>query len=309
MRIGIGAAAALLIGTIVLLSVVLGTTESTIARDLHHQCDSAVGPDPALSVSPTSVRRTPTTRETLTSPPPTNPYASLTARAGDPRLSQWQRDCLDAVPSAPYQLPALWNSTSGPGVECARQLATAQVGSRVVDGAGGLDGPDGDAFDPAIMTRYVTYLAELAAGTGACAQSAAPPTVRRSACAPLLPAAIAEQGVCGQRVEPSAASPGDLVFWDYRNVLPYANGNRRAPTRVGIIVAVDEIVTADLVTGRFIRKPFPDAGDARVKRVIGMGSGGRRGRRRVAPPGDRSRLITGELMTKSLDVVHSMFFR
>ncbi|WP_280442712.1 hypothetical protein [Nocardia brasiliensis] len=76
----------------------------------------------------------------------------------------------------------------------------------------------------------------------------------------LLPNDLAGQGACGQRVEPSAASAGDLVFWNYRDF---------APTRVGIALDSTEIVIADSGAGRYVRQPMPTSDDVRVKRVLG----------------------------------------
>ncbi|NNH69494.1 hypothetical protein HLB23_06360 [Nocardia uniformis] len=246
-------------GALLMVAVPLDIAQAAQSEDWRYQCDSAVGPDPSATATAPSASTAAPEDVTLRTPPATNPYASLTAPPGA-NLSDWERACISAMPSAPYQMPALRTPNSGVAVACAGALAVEQVGVRVVVGAGGLDGPSGDAFGPPVLTRYVTYLADLATSTGQCAPAALPPATQHTACSPLLPETIAGQGVCGQRVDIAAASAGDLVFWDYQD---------SRPNRVGIALGAGEIVTADLSAGRFVRQQIPHDADVRVKRVLG----------------------------------------
>ncbi|MFF2554721.1 hypothetical protein ACFVUS_27220 [Nocardia sp. NPDC058058] len=80
------------------------------------------------------------------------------------------------------------------------------------------------------------------------------------------------QSLCGRLVAAGAESPGDLVFWDYRD---------NAPTRVGIVEetgpvsagrarAVDVLVVSwDPGSDRLIQLPMPSGWDVRVKRMLG----------------------------------------
>lgn len=171
----------------------------------------------------------------------------------------------------------------------------ALVRLRVVEGAGTVDGPTAGAFGPAAAVRYVVYQASVASATGRCVEPASTRTghedpvpehtdssfrrvdsdvVRPGPCGQawtvdrsgnpvprvvLLPPTVAEQGVCGQRVDAAAISAGDLVFWGHRN---------NAPTRVGIAVDRTQLVTGDPTTGTFVLQQITSGGDVRVKRVL-----------------------------------------
>ncbi|MGO4617808.1 hypothetical protein AB4305_28980 [Nocardia sp. 2YAB30] len=273
-----------LFAVLIILVLVVGGATSSIASDLHYQCDSAVGPDPSQTVTVTraaaaAARPTaPTTPSASASATPTtNPYASLTIAPDDTNASDWQRSCVTALKIAPYQAQPLLTGSSGIGVECARELALTLASSA----RGAQDG----SADAAELTRSVIYRASAAQSTGRCeltagSAAAEPPAAgtagptggsAQRACGQsegagaafiVLPNTIAEQGACGQRVDPSAVSAGDLVFWDYR---------RNAPTQVGIAVSAVEIVTADVTTGKYVELPMPSASDVRVKRVLGGG--------------------------------------
>ncbi|WP_280412690.1 hypothetical protein [Nocardia asiatica] len=278
--------AGLLFMFLVIVVLVVGGATSAIASDLHYQCDSAVGPDPSRTVtpSPTSTAVRPTTRRApaagVTTAPTTNPFAELTIAPDDSSASAWHRACATAMKDAPYQNPPLLTGNSGIGAECARQLAVAQAGappSRAQSGAG-------DRVSAAEFTSAIIYLASAARSTGRCELTASavtpPPTAEvtrqssgsgRRACGQpdssgtavvLLPNTVVAQGACGQRVDPSAVSAGDLVFWDYRN---------NAPTEVGIAVSGTHLVTADPVSGGFVERVIPSSNDVRVKRVLGGG--------------------------------------
>ncbi|MBF6339855.1 hypothetical protein IU450_28770 [Nocardia abscessus] len=263
------------------LLVVIGGATSAIASDLHYQCDSAVGPDPSQTVTPS--RATTAARPTaksapaggVTSTPTTNPYAELTIAPDDTNASEWDRACATAMKYAPRQDPALLYVNGGIGVECARELALARLAA---SGAGNDSGSRAGATE---FTRSVIYQASAAQTTGRCTTTEAvaqpsavdgagrPSGPARRACGQLgeasvvvLPNTIAAQAACGQRVDPVAVSAGDLVFWNFRN---------NAPTQVGIAVSDTRLVTTDAATGEFIELTIPSTNDVRVKRVLGSG--------------------------------------
>ncbi|MFE7746298.1 hypothetical protein [Nocardia sp. NPDC057455] len=270
--------------SVVLVAVVLiiGGATSAIASDLHYQCDSAVGPDPSVTVTPTraatAARPTAprTTAAGVTTAPTTNPYAELTIAPDDTSASDWLRSCSTAMKFAPRQDPPLLTGNSGIGAECARLLALARLtGSGARNGSGGHE-------DAADFTRSVIYQASAAQTTGRCATTegtVAQPSAAegagqssgsaRRACGELgdasvvvLPSTLAAQGACGHRVDPAAVSAGDLVFWNFRN---------NAPTQVGIAVSDTRLVTTGATTGGLVELPIPSANDVRVKRVLGNG--------------------------------------
>ncbi|MGK8520070.1 hypothetical protein ACRS6B_00185 [Nocardia asteroides] len=262
-----------------------GGVTSAIASDLQYQCDSVVGPDPSLTVTPSraSAAARSTSRSTpsagVTTAPTTNPYADLTIAPDDTSASDWQRACATALKDAPLQDPPLLTGSSGIGAACAREIALAQVASTASGTQSGAEGYGGAAD----FTRSVIYRASVAQSTGRCelvpVPAAQPPVEAaprpsgspRQPCGRLdgsgasvvvLPNSIRAQAPCGQRVDPSAVSPGDLIFWNYRN---------SAPTRVGIAVSATELVTADPATGGLTKSVVPDTSDVRVKRVLGGG--------------------------------------
>ncbi|MEU7634277.1 hypothetical protein AB0C34_30625 [Nocardia sp. NPDC049220] len=271
-----------LFAVVVILVLIVGGATSSIASDLHYQCDSAVGPDPSQTVAmtPAAAARlaAPTTPVASTSAAPTtNPYAALTIAPDDTSASDWQRACVTALKIAPYQSPPMLTTTSGFGADCARELALGQAAS--ASGSQDAAGGRGDAAD---FTRAVIYRASAAEVTGRCelaaGSAAAEPyagaqssgTGQRACGQPggngaavvVLPDTVAAQAACGQRVDPAAVSAGDLVFWDYRN---------NAPTRVGIAVGATQLVTVDVTTGRYLALSVPSTNDVRVKRVLGTG--------------------------------------
>ncbi len=145
------------------------------------------------------------------------------------------------------------------------------------------------------MVRDVIYEASAAASIGSCvvpvdrSTDAGAPPAEPGYTGPVgscdqtaqqaivyLPNTVAGQGMCGQRVRLAAVSPGDLVFWSYRD---------KEPTRVGIAVehalvdATDadtgefaagriRVVAADPTTGEFAVLDIPSDSDARAKRVL-----------------------------------------
>ncbi|MBY8862733.1 C40 family peptidase [Nocardia sp. CA2R105] len=267
------------------LVLMAGSAASASSSDFYYQCDSAIGPDPSATetLAPTTAGSAGATDETLPSSvvPTTNPYAEVTVAPDESDVSDWQRACVSAMPSAPYQLPPLSTVNSGPAAACARQLAL--VAAQRPPGAG-----SGSAEAFAQSAQSLIYLASGASGTGSCAVGAAgvgatvqplPPGVTapssnsaQGACNQLtnaaslqvaLPNTIAAQSRCGQRVDRSAVSPGDLVFWNYHDY---------APTRVGIAVDATRMVTSDPGSGQVVEEAIPTASDVRVKRVLKGGS-------------------------------------
>ncbi|MBF6189776.1 hypothetical protein U3653_05315 [Nocardia sp. CDC186] len=258
---------------LMVLVLVIGGATSSVAADLHYQCDSAVGPDPSVTVTATALPAAPRTQGApvagVTTAPTTNPYAKLEIEADDTNVSDWQRACVSALKDAPYQNSPLLEGSSGIGAACARQLALARVSA-----TGDVNG-SGDGQTAAEFTRSVIYQASVARSTGRCEATSGTAAQaggrssgsERRACGQLdgagvveLPNTIAAQGACGQRVDPSAVSAGDLVFWSYRS---------NAPTRVGVAVSDSRLVTTDASTGGFVELVIPSTTDVRVKRVLG----------------------------------------
>ncbi|WP_405136707.1 hypothetical protein [Nocardia sp. NBC_01388] len=271
-------AAAAGLGTILAVLVIFsGGIDSATSADLHYQCDSAIGPDPAATEAETAT--TAGEPETLlpSEAPTANPYAELTIAPGETGVSDWQRTCLSALRSAPYQLPALRTVNTGFAAECARQIALA-----LVSGTG--QAADGTA-DPEGMTAAVISRASAASTTATCESTAVmgndPSVSRAGAVVPsasvsaagcpsnggtapvVLPKSVAAQVVCGQRVDPVGVSAGDLVFWGYRDY---------APTQVGIAVSATQVVVVDATNGRISQQALPAGPDVRVKRVLGGAS-------------------------------------
>ncbi|MFI5715836.1 NlpC/P60 family protein [Nocardia sp. NPDC051750] len=236
--------------------IAVGNVFTHGASDFRNQCDSAIGPDPS-STATTSPARTSEPEVTQSALPSTNPYSSMTIDAQDRNISDRYRACVSALRSAPYQRPgAVRTPNSGTAAACAQHLAF-----RYLDESSG---------DSAALARDVIYAASTAALTGQCTPAAAPagsdtvpggcgdPDGPRRAV--VLPETAGRQGYCGQQVTPTAATAGDLIFWDYRE---------NAATRVGIAVGAGEMVTGGLGDGRFFRAPIPATDDVRIKRVLG----------------------------------------
>jgi|GEM_PF-6841326 len=265
----------LVIAVVVLATLALDGTSSEASQDWHYQCDSAIGPDP--SDTETAVPTEAASEESVTpSPTPTvNPYAGLTFSPAD-NPSAWDLACAGALPSAPYQQAPLQTAATGFGIDCARQVALAYVGTEATGGI-------------VALTQDVTYQGAVAASTGHCsvpvtsvtgsgtvgagtaatattAIDAAPGSCSQFSIAAeyvLLPSTIAAQGLCGQRVATSAISSGDLVFWGYSD---------NAPTRAGVALGPEQIVTVDSATGRIVQETMPTESDVRVKRMLEGGS-------------------------------------
>ncbi|WP_019930964.1 hypothetical protein [Nocardia sp. BMG111209] len=271
-------------GVFVSLAVITASVVGSSASDFHYQCDSAVGPDPSdTETSAVTTAASPTTRaDSLsgTEIPTTNPYAELTFDAGETGVSDWQRACASAMRAAPYQLPALFTVNSGYSAQCARQLAMAMLNPPY--GSNSASGTNPQFTDPALVAAGVVYQASAVASTGRCdpvtsgsvrstatagSTGNAYGSVSGTACpradpsAPtLLPNTIAAQSLCGQRVDSSAVSAGDLVYWGYQNY---------TPTKVGIVVDKGQVIAYDPSSGRLTEQSMPSDRDVRVKRVLG----------------------------------------
>lgn len=279
-------------GVLTVVVMAVGGVTSSAAGDLNYQCDSAVGPDPSstATVIPSATAASGGSRTggadsvDASAAPTTNPFAELTVAPDDTNVSDWQRACVNALQSAPYQLPPLQTSLSGLVADCARELA---INHALTASGGSVDGASSGPSSAAGLTREVIYEASSAAVTGRCVRVAVPaadsgptavaPTTRQpgsggTPCGQsssigkaviVLPNTVAAQAVCGQRVDPAAVSAGDLVFWDYRD---------NAPTRTGIAVGATRVITYDPYSGRFVEQSIPSGRDVRIKRVLGGGS-------------------------------------
>lgn len=274
----------------VLLSAV-GTVNSAVAADFRYQCDTAVGPDPATATStvPTAVlpqarsvdaaapnspvATTPTIEGRSSPVSTTNPYARLTAGPQETDISEWQRGCLRAMQSAPLQLPPVSAANTGIAVECARMTALALVDRPVPATAGSR--PAGQASVIAAVIRRASVanasgcqsltaseIADITVTQGDPTSGRIPSPDTCPTVADLvihLPETIVSQSICGQRVDASAISPGDLVYWAYRGY---------APSRVGVYVGSGQLVSSDPGTGQISRAVLPQGPDVRIKRVL-----------------------------------------
>lgn len=228
---------------------------SNATKHYNSQCDIALGPEPGASTpatatttaapSPESVEREPR--------PEKNPYAELTFDPDDPDVTDRDLACASAMKTAPIQEEPWQEINTGPAVSCAADLALRYPES-------------GGTATMADYARDVVYSASIAGSTGQCAPTRAPAAVVMENCGDptkavasvVLPATVGDQGYCGQLVDPKAASPGDLVFWEYID--------RRA-TRVGIALGPGDLVTVD--SGKFVRLSLPEGAEVQIKRVLG----------------------------------------
>ncbi|MFE4455798.1 hypothetical protein ACFROC_00440 [Nocardia tengchongensis] len=203
-------------------------------------------------------------------PPTANPYAALPDSGDDsPRMQA----CRNALRSAPYQMPPLRTAVGGAGAECAHITALALLDQKLSSSGGSV------AVDSAAVLSLVTRWASGAALSGVCpaVQASDLATERGTMMAyagqltgrgcPVptvagtieLPGTIATQSVCGQRVDQSAVSPGDLVFWQYSSYVP---------SRAGVAVGDGQVVSVDPVTDQVVLAALPVGRDVRVKRVL-----------------------------------------
>ncbi|WP_459549669.1 hypothetical protein [Nocardia sp. X0981] len=244
-------------GSLLSALVPFGEWVSMGRSDYQRQCDIALGPEPATT--PTSLTTTPSAApaaaptDTETSRPTANPYAELEFAADDPDVTDRDRECASAMRVAPHQDQPLRQAHTGPAAVCAADLALRYPEA-------------GGTAETAEYLRDVIYGASVATTTGQCAVVRAPRAVaeencgdpKRGATVIALPETIREQAFCGQLVDPVAVSPGDLVFWAYRD---------NAATRAGIAIAATEMVSVD--AGEFVRLSIPDDGRVQIKRVLG----------------------------------------
>lgn len=146
---------------------------------------------PPTTTPTTTVTVTPTTTTSANSTSPTNPYASLTA---PPTADAKTAACANAVRTGDIAGAPL----KTPGDETGRRaadLANQQVGLLATDSDGSTAGPSNNAFSAANLVRYAYYQATGGEVT--------------------LPKDVAAQIDTGDRVDPTAISPGDLVFFNF----------------------------------------------------------------------------------------------
>ncbi|MFD4405525.1 hypothetical protein ACFWPH_22485 [Nocardia sp. NPDC058499] len=227
---------------------------SMAKQDFGRQCDIALGP--ATGTTPT----TPATTSTESIPlgpaspapiPTTNPYASLTFTADDTDIEPRDRLCASVMQVAPWQGPELRESSNASAAVCAANLALSYPEA-------------GGPAESADYVRDVIYSASVAGSSGRCVPGRAPRAAATENCGGtrygepvILPETVREQAFCGYVVDPAAISPGDLVFWDYRN---------NAATRAGIALGSGELVTVE--DEEFVRSSVPGAGHVQIKRVL-----------------------------------------
>lgn len=148
-------------------------------------------PPTTTSTTPPSTTAPPTTTSSTNGTSPANPYATLTAPAtADAKTAA----CADAVRAGDVVGPPL----TTPGTEIGQQaavLANNQVGLLTTEADGSIAGPTNNAFSAANLVRYAYYQATGGEVT--------------------LPTDVADQIDEGDRVDPSAISPGDLVFFNF----------------------------------------------------------------------------------------------
>lgn len=245
-------------GIVVAVIAPVGEIVSLGQTDYRRQCDIALGPTTPTGTAPaaTTTSTAPAAPESVSGPttrPSANPYAELEIEDDDAAATDRDRACKSAMQSAPYQDQPLRQPNTGPAVVCAADLTLRYPDS-------------GGTAEMAAYARDVVYSASIAAPTGQCAPTRAPAAVAERNCgdpagmnsAVVLPPTVGAQGYCGRLVDPAAASPGDLVFWEYRD---------NAATRVGIALGPRELVTVD--SGKFARLSIPEGAEIQIKRVLG----------------------------------------
>ncbi|MEV0367380.1 hypothetical protein [Nocardia fusca] len=242
-------------GALTAVGVPLGEMMSFGKKHYNYQCDIALGPEPGASTSATATPTTASVPESAARQqrPETNPYAELYFDPADPNVTDRDLACASAMKTAPIQDEPWQEINTGPAVSCADDLAL-----RYPEVAGTATMAD--------YARDVIYSASIAGSTGQCTPTRAPTATVVENCGDptatvasvILPATVGDQGYCGQVVDPKAASPGDLVFWEYID--------RRA-TRVGVALGPGEVVTVD--SGKFVRLEIPRDAEVQIKRVLG----------------------------------------
>lgn len=142
------------------------------------------------TTTPTSTSTTTTTTST-NSTSPTNPYATLSA---PPTADAKTTACATAVRTGDMVKAPLKTPGDDTGRRAAA-LANDQVGHMATASDGSTAGPTNNAFSAANLVRYAYYQATGGEIT--------------------LPKDVAEQINTGDRVDPTAISPGDLVFFNF----------------------------------------------------------------------------------------------
>ena len=209
--LAVAAVLILLALVLVITAIVALSRMSDQQQNFAYQCESrlgySVGNTAALAVVPrlaTSVpfdqapatawettALQPATTTSANSTSPANPYATLTP---PPTADANTTACANAVRNGDVVGPPL----TTPGDEIGRQAATLannQVGLLATDADGSTAGPTNEAFSAANLVRYAYYQATGGEVT--------------------LPKDVAQQIDTGDRVDPSAISPGDLVFFNF----------------------------------------------------------------------------------------------
>ncbi|GAT04574.1 NlpC/P60 family protein [Mycolicibacterium fortuitum] len=230
--LAVAAAVVLLILVLVVTAIVALSRMSDQRNDFNYQCESRLGfsvgntaslavvPRLATSVSvdqppattwestalqpatttpptttPTTTPTTPTTTVTSTnSTSPANPYATLTA---PPTADAKTVACVNAMRTGDLVGQPVTSPGNATG-RLAAEVANQQVGLMATDSDGSSAGPTNNAFSAANLVRYAYYQA--------------------SGGEVSLPKDVADQIDMGDRVDPSAISPGDLVFFNFTPV-------------------------------------------------------------------------------------------
>lgn len=261
---------ALLTLSMVICAIFLTTSIMTSnARQINCQCN-AVAPAEKGEVVECEESRSGEIPSSNSVNPTQNIWASVTIAADNTRVPSRIRACLDLQSRVPYQLPALRNLNSSPAARCANELLTAP----------GIPlGSEAEWNDLVALNRRIIYQASKLATSGRCVLDPAHVPQGAGSCrgtsvtdpvpAPtplLIPEALAEQALCGQLVTRPAASPGDLVFWRYRDYV--------IPTRTAIVIRPasgpadpGSVLTLD-ERGRVGVEPMPTNLDVLVKRVL-----------------------------------------
>ncbi|MEV3960076.1 hypothetical protein AB0M34_04125 [Nocardia sp. NPDC050193] len=241
-------------GMVMAVIAPLGEMVSLGRSDYQWQCDIALGKATGTAAPTAPATTTSAPDAAPTSPHPTaNPYAAWQIEDSGAELTDRDLACHRAMQWAPHQGRPLSQPNTGPAVACAADLALRYP----------------EAGGTAAMAEYirdVVYSASIITTTGQCAPTRAPAAVAEESCADptkkvaavVLPVSVGAQGYCGHLVDPDVASPGDVVFWEYRD---------DAATKAGIALGPRELVTVD--NGRFVRLDVPKGAEVQIKRVLG----------------------------------------
>lgn len=166
--------------------------------------------------------------------PRPNPYATLTP---DPDTDAAVLACVQAVKTGEFVGAPIRTPGTATGLRAA-ELAARQIGLLATEGKGSAAGPADNAISPANLVRYVYH--------------------RASQGSILMPDSLAAQIGVGDRVDPAAISPGDLVF----SAFTPADG----PTEVTIALSSDTGIGVSPSAGTIAVVPLPTTGNIIVKR-------------------------------------------